>query len=48
MFKTSLVVWLVLLVLALTVVSFVTRFVEKRRLLHRFSKSLEGTVSVKE
>jgi hypothetical protein len=46
MFKTFFVVWLVLLVLVLSVVSFVTRFVEKHRLVHRFSKSPERTVAL--
>jgi hypothetical protein len=32
MFKTTIVVWLVLLVLALTVVAFVTRIIEECRL----------------
>ena len=46
MFKTLFVVWLVLLVLVSSVVSFVTRFTEKRRLVHRFSKSPERTVAL--
>jgi hypothetical protein len=31
MFRTTIVVWLVLLVLALNVLAFVTRFIEKRQ-----------------
>lgn len=46
MFKTLFVVWLVLLVLVSSVVSFVTRFVEKRRLDNRFSKSRINTWNV--
>jgi len=39
MSRTTIVVWLVLLVLALNVVAFVTRMVEKCRLADRLSKS---------
>jgi dolichyl-phosphate-mannose--protein O-mannosyl transferase len=45
-FKTAIVVWLVLLVLALNVVAFVTRIIEKYRRPHDLSKPLERTVSV--
>ena len=38
MFGRIIVVWLVLLVLALTVVAFVSRFVEKYRLVNRLSR----------
>jgi hypothetical protein len=38
MFRTTIVVWLVLLVLALNVVTFVTRIAEKYRLANRLSK----------
>jgi len=37
MLRTTIVVWLVLLVLALNVVAFVTRVAEKCRLANRFS-----------
>jgi hypothetical protein len=46
MFRTTIVVWLVLLVLALNVVAFVTRIAEKCRLANRFSKCSETTVSI--
>jgi sensor domain CHASE-containing protein len=46
MWRTTIVVWLVLLVLALTVVAFVTRIAEKYRLAHRLSKSSETTSSM--
>ncbi len=39
-------IWLVLLVLALNVVAFVTRFIEKCRLADRLSKSSEKTISI--
>ncbi len=45
MFRTTIVIWLVLLMLALNVVAVVTRIIEKARLADRLSKSLEGTVS---
>ncbi len=45
MFRTTIVIWLVLLMLALNVVAFVTRIIEKYRLADRLSKPLEGTVS---
>jgi len=41
MFRPTIVIWLVLLVLALTVVAFVTRLVEKYRLADRFSRVRE-------
>ncbi len=41
MFTPAIVIWLVLLVLALTVVAFVTRLVEKYRLADRFSRAPE-------
>ncbi len=40
------VIWLVLLMLALNVVAFATRIIEKYRLAHRLSKSTERTVSI--
>jgi hypothetical protein len=46
MFKPIIVIWLVLLILALNVVAFVTRFLEKRRLPHDFLNAPERTVSV--
>jgi hypothetical protein len=46
MFKTTIVIWLVLLMLALNVVAFATRIIEKYRLAHRLSKSTEKTVSI--
>ena len=45
MLRTSIVVWIVLLLLALNVPAFVTRIIEKYRLADRLSKPLEGTVS---
>jgi hypothetical protein len=45
MLRTSIVVWILLLLLALNVVAFVTRVIEKYRLADRLSKPLEGTVS---
>jgi len=45
MLRTSIVVWIVLLLLALNVAAFVTRIVEKCRLADRISKPLEGTIS---
>jgi hypothetical protein len=44
MLRTTIVVWLVLLVLALNVVAFVTRIAEKCRLANRFSKPSESTI----
>jgi hypothetical protein len=41
MFRTTIVIWLVLLVLALTLVAFVSRLVEKYRLAERFSRVRE-------
>ena len=41
MFRPTIVIWLVLLVLALTVVTFVSRLVEKYRLADRFSRVRE-------
>ena len=41
MFRPTIVIWLVLLVLALTVVSFVSRLVEKYRLADRLSRVRE-------
>jgi hypothetical protein len=41
MFRPTIVIWLVLLVLALTVVAFVTHLVEKYRLADRFSRVRE-------
>jgi hypothetical protein len=41
MFKPTIVIWLVLLVLALTVVAFVSRLLEKYRLADRFSRVRE-------
>jgi len=46
MFRTIIVIWLLLLVLALNVVAFVTRILEKRRLANRSSKSSERTISL--
>ena len=46
MLRTTIVVWLVLLVLALNVVAFVTRIVEKCRLANRLSKCSERTMSI--
>jgi hypothetical protein len=45
MLRTSIVVWLLLLLLALNVAAFVTRVIEKYRLADRLSKPLEGAVS---
>ncbi len=45
MLRTSIVIWIVLLLLALNVAAFVTRIIEKYRLADRLSKPLEGTVS---
>jgi len=41
MFGRTIVIWLVLLVLALTVVTFMSRLVEKYRLADRFSRVRE-------
>jgi hypothetical protein len=46
MLRTTIMVWLVLLVLALNVVAFVTRIAGKRRVAKSFSKSSEGTISM--
>lgn len=46
MLRTTIVVWLVLLVLALNVVTFVTRIAEKCRLANRLSKCSERPISV--
>jgi hypothetical protein len=46
MLRTTIVVWLVLLVLALNVVAFVTRIAEKCRLANRLSKCPETTISI--
>jgi hypothetical protein len=46
MFRPTIVIWLVLLVLALNVVAFVTRIIDKCRLANRFSKSSERTISI--
>ncbi len=46
MFRTTIVIWLVLLVLALTVVAFVTRIIENCRLADRLSKSSQRTISI--
>jgi hypothetical protein len=45
MLNTTVVVWLVLLSLTLSVVAFVTRITEKSRLPHHFVKPSERTVS---
>jgi hypothetical protein len=46
MLRTTIVVWLVLLVLALNVVAFVTRIAEKCRLANRLSQCSEKTISI--
>jgi len=46
MFRPTIVIWLVLLVLALNVVAFATRILEKCRLIDRSSKSSETTISI--
>jgi hypothetical protein len=46
MFRLTIVIWLVLLVLALTVVAFISRLVEKYRLADRFSRVRGKPVSV--
>jgi hypothetical protein len=46
MFRPIIVIWLVVLVLALNVVAFVTRMIEKCRLADRLSKSSERTISI--
>ena len=46
MFKTTIVVWLVVLVLALNVVAFVTRLAEKCRLANRLSKCSKIAISI--
>ena len=48
MFNTTIVVWAVLLVLALNVVAFVTRIIDKYRLPHDVPKPSERIVSVVE
>ena len=47
MFGPTIVIWLVFLVLALTVVAFATRLVEKYRLADRFSRVREKPLSPK-
>ena len=42
MFKAMILIWLVLLLLTLTVVSFMTRLIEKHRAGNHFSKSSEN------
>ena len=42
MFKTMMLIWLVVLLLAVTVVSFMTRLMEKHRPGNHFSKSSEN------
>jgi len=44
MFRPTIVIWLVLLVLALNVVAFATRILEKCRLIDRSSKSSATTI----
>lgn len=46
MFRPIIVIWLVLLVLALSVVGFVTRLIDKCRLADHLSKSSERTISL--
>ena len=46
MLRTTMVVWLVLLVLALAVFAFVTRFIEQYKRMHRLSKSPGRTAAV--
>ena len=46
MFSSIIVVWLVLLVLALTGVAFVTRMIEKYKLARRLSQSLQRTTAI--
>lgn len=46
MLRTTIVVWLVLLVLALNVVAFVTRIAEKCRLANRLSNCSKRTISI--
>jgi hypothetical protein len=46
MLRTTIVVWLVLLVVALNVVAFVTRIAEKYRLANRLSKCSETTIFI--
>ena len=46
MLRTTIVVWLVLLVLTLNVVTFVTRIAEKCRLANRLSKCSERAISI--
>jgi hypothetical protein len=46
MLRTTIVVWLVLLVLALNVAAFVTRVAEKCRLANRLSKCSERSISI--
>jgi hypothetical protein len=45
MFRPTIVIWPVLLVLALNVVAFVTRIIDKCRLANRLSKPSGRTVS---
>jgi dolichyl-phosphate-mannose--protein O-mannosyl transferase len=46
MMETTIVVWLVVLVLALNVVAFVVRIIDRCRLTHNLSIPSEGSVSV--
>ena len=46
MMEKTIVVWLVVLVLALNVVAFVVRIIDRCRLPHNLSKPSEGSVSV--
>jgi hypothetical protein len=46
MLRTTIVVWLVLLVLALNVVAFVIRIAENCRLANRLSKCSKTTISI--
>jgi hypothetical protein len=46
MFRPIIVIWLVLLVLALNVVAFATRILEKCGLANRLSKSAERTIFI--
>jgi len=46
MMEKTIVVWLVVLVLALNVVAFVVRIIDRCRLTHNLSKPSEGSVSV--
>jgi hypothetical protein len=46
MFRSTIVIWLVLLVLALNVVAFATRIIDKCRLANRSSKSSGNNISI--